>query len=437
MTALFLPPGAKVISVSELTRDVKTLLEEAFARVWVSGEVSGFKRHGPSGHWYLTLKDAGAQLRAAMFRGSNLRVKFDVHDGMKVIARGRLSVYEQRGDYQLYIEELQPEGIGPLELAFRQLKEKLSVKGYFEPSRKKPLPAFPRRIVLVTSPSGAAVRDMLEILGQRWPAVEVWICPVPVQGDGAAEKIADAIRLLNRLQESGVRNQGSGIRSQESGTSWLTPDSCLLTPAIDVLIVARGGGSLEDLWAFNEECVAHAIFESRIPIISGVGHETDYTIADMVADRRAETPTAAAMCVVRDWRDEEKRLRNVEQRLRDRIDRRVEWARQRLTEVSNRPCFRQPLRCIRELEQRLDDTAERLTRGVRQSVAKARQRIEATAARLETLSPLNVLRRGYSLTRKESDQSVVRRADQVSPGERIVTLVEAGRLVSRVESSDQ
>jgi exodeoxyribonuclease VII large subunit len=403
MTALFLPPGVKVLTVSELTRDVKTLLEEAFARVWVAGEVSNFKRHGPSGHWYLTLKHGGAQLKAAMFRGSNLRVKFDVGDGMKIIARGRLGVYEQRGDYQLYIEELQPEGVGPLELAFRQLKEKLAARGYFEPGRKKPLPAFPRRIALVTSPSGAAIRDMLEILGQRWPAVEVWVCPVPVQGDGASAKIAEALRFLNRLD------------------------------GIDALIVARGGGSLEDLWAFNEECVAQAIYESRIPIVSGVGHETDYTIADMVADRRAETPSAAAMAVVRDWREEEKKLRNVQQRLCDRIDRRIEWARQRLSELSNRPCFRQPLRGIRELEQRLDDTAERLMRGVRQRCEKTRQRVEATAARLETLSPLNVLRRGYSLTRKEDDQSVVRRADQVRPGERIVTLVQAGQLVSRVE----
>jgi exodeoxyribonuclease VII large subunit len=351
----------------------------------------------------LTLKDAGAQLRAAMFRGSNLRVKFNVSDGMKVIARGRLGVYEQRGDYQLYIEELQPEGVGPLELAFRQLKEKLSVKGYFEPDRKKRLPAFPRRIALVTSPSGAAVRDMLEILGQRWPAVEVWICPVPVQGEGAAEKIAQAIRLVNRLSE------------------------------IDVLIVARGGGSLEDLWAFNEECVAQAIFESRIPIITGVGHETDYTIADMVADHRAETPSAAAMAAVRDWREEEKKLRIAEQRLRDRIDRCIERARQILSDLSNRSCFRQPLRRIHELEQRLDDTAERLMRGARQRVSNARQRIEAVAARLESLSPLNVLARGYSLTRKEDDQSVVRRPDQVRPGERIVTLVQAGRLVSRIE----
>ena len=420
MSDLFLPAGVKVLSVSDLTREVKTLLEEAFTRVWVVGEVSNFKRHPPSGHWYLTLKDSGAQLRAAMFRGSNLRVKFDVKDGMKVIARGRIGVYEQRGDYQLYIDELQPEGIGPLELAFRQLKEKLSAKGYFDPERKKPIPTFPRRIVLVTSPSGAAVRDMLEILGQRWPAVDVWLCPVPVQGEGAGEKIADAIRLLNSIEKGDVAR---------------FPEKRDASPFFDVMIVARGGGSLEDLWAFNEECVAQAIYESQIPIISGVGHETDYTIADMVADRRAETPTAAATMAVRDWREEEKKLRHVEQLLRDRLDRQLETARQRLNELLNRPCFRRPLDRIRALEERLDDTGERMTRAAQVGLQRTKQRIEAIAARLETLSPLNVLARGYSLTRKEDDQSVVRRSDQVRPGERIVTLVQAGRLVSRVEEA--
>jgi exodeoxyribonuclease VII large subunit len=405
MTSLFLPPGEKVLSVSDLTREVKTLLEEAFGRVCVVGEVSNFKRHPPSGHWYLTLKDSGAQLRAAMFRGSNQRVKFEVKDGMKVIARGRIGVYEQRGDYQLYIEELQPEGIGPLELAFRQLKEKLSGKGYFDPERKKPIPTFPRRIVLVTSPSGAAVRDMLEILSRRWPAVDIWICPVPVQGDGAAEKIAEGIRFVNGL---------SGV---------------------DLIIVARGGGSLEDLWAFNEECVAQAIFESHIPVISGVGHETDYTIADMVADLRAETPSAAAMTAVRDWRDEEKKLRHIEQRLRDRLNRQLEASRQRLNEFANRPCFRRPLDRIHALEEQLDDTGERLARAAWLGLERTKQRMEAVAARLESLSPLNVLARGYSLTRKEDDQSVVRRFDQVRPGERIVTLLQAGRLVSRVEEA--
>jgi exodeoxyribonuclease VII large subunit len=402
MSDLFSQLTDKILTVGELTREVKGLLEDAFPSVWVVGEVSKLTRHG-SGHWYFALKDEEARLGAAMFRGHNLRVKFDLRDGMKVIARGRLSVYPPRGDYQLLVEELRPEGIGPLELAFRQLKEKLALKGYFEPGRKRGLPQFPRRIVLVTSPTGAVVRDMLEILGRRWPAVEVWICPVPVQGDGAAERIAAAIRTLNRL---------SGI---------------------DLMIVGRGGGSLEDLWAFNEECVAHAIFESRIPVVSGVGHETDFTIADMVADLRAETPSAAAMHVVPDRLEMLERLRGVEGRLRDLLRRRLERGRDRLDGVLQRRCFRLPLERIRDLERRLDDSADRLGRAAKLRLSGAQQRLELTAARLESLSPLNVLRRGYSLTRKEADQSVVRRAEQVRPGDRIVTLLQSGRLLSRVE----
>jgi exodeoxyribonuclease VII large subunit len=404
MSAPFPPPGVKVFTISELTREVKTLVEEAFPRVWVSGEVSNYRRQA-SGHLYFDLSDAQAKLPAVMWRGNALRLRFDLRNGLEVMARGRLEVYAPHGKYQLVIEELHPKGIGALDLAFRQLKEKLSVKGYFEPGRKKPIPAFPRRIVLVTSPSGAAVRDMLEILGQRWPAVDIWICPVPVQGDGAAEQIAEAIRQLNRCAD------------------------------IEVLVVARGGGSLEDLWAFNEECLAHAIYESRIPIICGVGHETDYTIADMVADRRAETPTAAAMCVVPDWREEDKKLRHIQQRLHDRIERRIEGARQRLNELTQRACFRRPLDRIRDLERRLDDTTERLGRAINQRLMRANQSLEKTAGKLQSLSPLNVLSRGYSLTRKETDQSVVRRADQVRPGERIETLVQAGRIISRVEEA--
>src|SRR5437870_2504419 len=222
-----IPDRAKVLTVSELNHQVKALVEDGFRTVWVSGEVSDVKRHA-SGHMYLCLKDSEAQVRAAMWRSAALRVRFDVKVGMEVIARGRLTVYVPRGDYQLQVEELQPKGIGALELALRQLKEKLLKLGYFAPERKKPLPRFPRRVALVTSASGAAVRDMLEILGRRWPAVETWICPVRVQGDGAAEEIAAAVRLLNRLR------------------------------MVDVMIVGRGGGSTDDLWAFNAECVARA-----------------------------------------------------------------------------------------------------------------------------------------------------------------------------------
>jgi exodeoxyribonuclease VII large subunit len=400
------PPGEQVLSVGELTRRVKEKLEGEFPNVWVSGEVSNLRRPS-SGHLYLKLKDSEACLSTVIYRGISLRLKFDLHDGMEVIARGRLNVYVPHGEYQLSVEELQPKGIGPLELAFRQLKEKLSVRGYFEPKRKKRLPRFPRRVVLVTSPTGAAVRDMLEILGRRWPAAEVWVCPVPVQGDGAGAKIAEAVSRLNRLR------------------------------GIDVLIVGRGGGSLEDLWAFNEECVANALFASRIPVVSGVGHETDYTIADMVADVRAETPSAAAMRVVPDRAELLEGLRGTEAQMRTLLRQKLRRAQQVLQDLSRRRCLRLPLERVRDEEQRLDDYAGRLGRALRQRLVLARQRVEAQAGRLETLSPLNVLARGYSLTRKEADGSVVRGPEQVRPGDRLVTTVQNGTVVSRVEGPVQ
>lgn len=402
MICSFVPEGTKVLSISELTRQVKGLLEETYSGVWVAGEVSNLKKHS-SGHWYLCLKDTDARLESVVYRGVNNRLKFDLRDGMKVIACGKLSIYAPQGQFQLQVEKVQPEGIGPLELAFRQLKEKLSQLGYFEPRRKKPLPRFPHHIALVTSPTGAAVRDMLEILGRRWPAVEVWVCPVPVQGDGAAEKIADAIGWLNRLG------------------------------GIDVLIVGRGGGSLEDLWAFNEECVAQAIFRSRIPVVSGVGHETDLTIADLVADHRALTPSEAAERVVPNQEEVRERLHGLEGRLRTLVSRQLDLARTRLDQLVRRRCFRQPLERIRDEERRLDEWSERLRRAVRQPLLQSRRRLEADAAQLETLSPLNVLARGYSLTRGETDRHVIRSADQVQPGDRLETTVQHGTILSRVE----
>lgn len=407
MSPPFVPDGVKILNVSELTAEVKGLLEDAFPSVWVAGEVSNLARPS-SGHVYLTLKDASSQLRGVMWRGMALRLRFDLHDGMEVIARGRVSVYQPRGEYQLLIEELQPKGLGALELALRQLREKLFRLGYFDPKRKKPLPALPRCLALVTSPTGAAVRDMLEILAQRWPAVEIWICPVRVQGDGAAEEVAAAIRLLNRLRLSGAL-------------------------PVEVMIVGRGGGSLEDLWAFNEECVAQAIYESRIPVISAVGHEIDVTIADLVADVRALTPSEAATRVVPDRRELFDQLRDLEGRLRDSVRQRLELTRQRLDDFAGRRVFRLPLERIHDQEQRLDDWGERLTRAGRQRLLRARERIEAQAARLESLSPLNVLSRGYSLTRREEDQAVVRNPAQVRLGDRLITTVQHGRIVSRVD----
>jgi exodeoxyribonuclease VII large subunit len=408
MSAL-LPAADKVLTIGELTRAIKGKLEESYASVWVEGEVSNLSRPS-SGHVYLTLKDDEASLKAVLYRGIAFRMKFDLRDGMRVIARGRLSVFVPRGEYQLLIEEVQPKGIGPLELAFRQLKEKLSLKGYFEPGRKKKLPRIPRRVVLVTSPTGSAVRDMLEILSRRWPAAEAVVCPVRVQGEGAALEIAAALGLLNR-----VGGPGSAL-------------------PFDVLIVGRGGGSLEDLWPFNEECVAHAIYTSRIPVVSGVGHEDDLTIADMVADCRALTPSEAAERVVPHRAEVLKWLDGLEGRFRAMLLRRLEVARNRLDDLAGRACFRRPLERLREEERRLDDWGERLGRGVRRRLEEAARLLEAQAARLEGLSPLNVLARGYSLTRREEDATVVRGPEQVRPGERIVTQVRRGRIVSRVEA---
>jgi exodeoxyribonuclease VII large subunit len=401
------PDGIKIISIGELTRTVKELLEQAFPLVWVAGEISNLSRPS-SGHIYLTLKDTEAAVRAVLWRSTAARLRFDPREGLQVIARGRITVYPPKGDYQLLIDELHPKGLGDRELAFRQLYEKLSKLGYFEAARKRPLPRFPRRLALVTSPTGAAVRDMLEILGRRWPHVEVWICPVRVQGDGAFHEIATAVRLLNRLHQSGVM-------------------------PTDVLVLGRGGGSTEDLWAFNDEAVARAIFESIIPVVSAVGHEIDVTIADLVADLRALTPSAAATAVVPDRTELLAGLADFHSRLHNTIAGQLQNRRLRLDDLAGRRPFRVPLERIRDREQRLDDWSGRLQRSGRQRLSMSRERLEAIAAQLESLSPLNVLRRGYSLTRREADQAVVRDPEQVHPGDRLVTIVQEGTIISRVE----
>jgi exodeoxyribonuclease VII large subunit len=401
-----IPEGVKVLSIAEVTQEVKALIEDGFPSVWVTGEVSNLSRPS-SGHVYLTLKDAQAQLRAVIWRSVALRLRFNPRDGMDVIARGRLTVYPVRGDYQLQVEELHPKGVGAQELALRQLKERLFRLGYFAPERKKQLPRFPRRVALITSPSGAAVRDMLEILARRWPALEIWICPVRVQGDGAAEEIAVAVERVNRLG------------------------------GVDVAIVGRGGGSTEDLWAFNAECVARAIFGSRIPIVSAVGHEIDVTVADLVADCRALTPSEAAERIVPHRDELLENLRLLEGRWRTLLLQRLQWARTRLKDLGELRCFRLPFERIRDHERQLDEQSERMQRGLRQRIQQLQARLEAQAARLETLSPLNVLGRGYSLTRREADGVLVRSPDQVRPGDRLVTQVQHGKIVSRVESSGE
>ncbi len=405
MTALFPPPGVTVLSVKELTWAIKDLLEAEHPCVWVEGEISNLARP-TSGHVYLTLKDDESPLRAVVYRGVALRLRFDLRDGMHVVVRGRLTVYAPRGEYQLLIEEVHPKGIGPLELAFRQLKEKLSARGYFEPARKKPLPRIPRRVALVTSPTGSAVRDVLEILARRWPAVEVWVFPVRVQGDEAAPQIAAALGYLNQYRG-----------------------------AIDVILLARGGGSLEDLWPFNEEVVAHAIYRSRVPVVTGIGHEDDLTIADLVADRRALTPSEAAERVVPDRLEVLTGLERSRAQLRTLLLRAVELARGRLGQLEGRPCFRRPLDRLGEAGRRIDELAERLGRALRGCLERAEARLRSAVGVLEGLSPLKVLARGYSVTRRLDDLALVLDPSQVARGDWIVTEVAGGRIVSRVEAA--
>jgi exodeoxyribonuclease VII large subunit len=398
------PDPAAVLSVSALAGRIKESLESEFANVWVAGEISNFTR-AASGHIYLTLKDANAQIKCAFFRGMNLRMKFDPHDGLEVLARGQVSLYPQRGDCQFYIHELQPKGLGAAELALRQLKEKLLAKGYFDPKRKRPLPRFPKRIALVASPTGAAIRDMLELLAQRWPMTEVIVRPSRVQGDGAALDLASSIAILNRLHRE---NQ----------------------LPLDAIVVGRGGGSAEDLAAFNEEMVADAIFLSIVPVVSAVGHEVDVSVADLVADRRAETPSAAIVALVPDRQELAAGLRETEQRIAAAMRDRFDWMRKTLDGISSRPAFRRPLERVRLAEQRLDELSVRLRRAVARRLEIANQKVAAAAEQLESLSPLGILKRGYSLT--IANGQTVRDAGSLAVGDTLVTRLARGTVTSRV-----
>lgn len=406
MSAVPKPAAPPTLTVSQLTAQVRGTIEAKFQSVWVAGEVSNFTR-ASSGHWYFTLKDANAQIKTVAFRGINLRLRFDLKNGMEIIARGRLTVYDPKGEYQFVVEEIQQKGVGGAELALRQLKEKLLAKGYFSPDRKRPLPRPPRRVALVASATGAAVRDMIEVFAQRWPFTEVVIRPSRVQGEGAAADISLAVRQLN----------------------WLHRNNKL---AFDAIILGRGGGSAEDLWAFNEELVADAIFNSQIPVVSAVGHEIDVSIADLVADHRAETPTAAVVALTPDRQELLASLLHMRERMDEAAERRLKVAKQRLDQFATRPVFRRPLQRVHDLEQRLDDAAARLARAAKVRLSQATQKLAEVSARLETLSPLQVLARGYSLTHTTNGR-LVRDADSVRPGDALVTRLASGEVVSRVE----
>jgi len=400
------PVRPRVLSVSELTAEIKDVLELAFPVVWVAGEIADLARP-QSGHCYLTLKDADAQLPAVLWRTTASRVRFDLRDGLEVICRGHLEVYAPRGRYQLIVEAIQPRGIGALELALRQLHEKLSREGLFDPARKRPLPRFPRRIAVVTSPTGAALRDFLEVLRRRWRGADVLVVPVRVQGEGAAEEIAAAIALVNRL-----------------------------AAPLDCLVVTRGGGSLEDLWAFNEEVVVRAIAASRAPVVSGVGHEIDVTLADLAADVRALTPSEAAERVVPAAEEIAGTVQQHGQRLAAALRLQSEAARQRLSALGAHRVFRRPLALVHDLARRGDELEARVQRAAWQRVRREKDRIESAGARLESLSPLAVLGRGYSLTRRVADGHVVRDGRQLGPGDRISTLFARGQALSRVEQTE-
>ncbi|MDD2309659.1 MAG: exodeoxyribonuclease VII large subunit [Desulfuromonadaceae bacterium] len=435
-----------ILTVSRLTALLRGVLEENFEQLWVEGEISNLS-YPSSGHCYFTLKDAGAQLRCVMFKSAVKNLKFRLTDGMALIVRGRISVYDQRGEYQLICEYMEPAGVGALQTAFVQLKEKLAGEGIFAESHKTPMPLFPRKIGVVTSPTGAAIHDILNVLKRRFASLEVVLYPVRVQGEGSALEIARAIDEMNSLAE------------------------------VDILIVGRGGGSLEDLWAFNEEVVARAVYRSKIPIISAVGHETDWTICDFTADLRAPTPSAAAELVIASAGELRSRIDALSSRLQRSVgnllaahDGRLEGLRRSLHD---------PRTMLGHLAQRLDDLTGRLETGLNVEVSRRRDRFERlqdalqyndpkgkiatlrqrisllslrtegllnqrlellrqgfgdNAARLEVLSPLKTLARGYAIATRGSDGRVVADAGSLATGEQLLLRLHRGLALCRVES---
>lgn len=393
----------RILSVSQISQHIKGLMDRdvLLSGVLVRGEISNYKMY-PSGHHYFTLKDADSALRCVMFRGDAVRLRFRPENGMQVIAAGRISVFPRDGQYQLYCVSLTPEGAGQLQIAFEQLKGKLQAEGLFDPVYKKTLPAYPKQIALVTSPAGAAVRDMLRILKARWPMSRVLVVPVRVQGEQAAEEIAAAIAYVNYYALG------------------------------DLIITGRGGGSVEDLWAFNEEPVARAIFDSEIPVVSAVGHEPDVTISDFVADLRAATPSNAAELAVPDQAEVEKRLAQLGQRLWRATAQPLSAARQRLERLKRSRVLTDPAAGIREKRLLLDYQSGRLLHAMEQTLAAQQRRMGRLAAALDALSPLKVLGRGYAIARDE-DGRVLTGVEQIEPGEKLDLRLADGTLACRVE----
>lgn len=395
-----------VMSVAQLTSRIKENLETQFASVWVSGEVSDLARP-QSGHIYLTLKDDRSQLRSVIWRTTVAGLPFDLEDGLEVACEGEISLYPPRGTYQLIIRHVEPLGIGALQLALQKLQAKLHAEGLFEARHKKSLPLIPRRIALITSPTGAVLRDFLEVLRRRWRGANVLVVPVRVQGKDAAAEIASAIERTNEFP--------------------LRPD---------VLVVGRGGGSLEDLWCFNDERVVRSIFASQIPVVSAVGHEIDVTLSDLVADRRALTPSEAAEIVVPDIDEFSQNLRQIAVRLRALLENRATETRLRLNALRSRRVFTHPAERIYDLTRRVDELYRRTQQAVRTTCRHQHDRVALAAGRMEALSPIAILARGYSVTVSANDQRIVRSADELVAGDLLLTTLGQGRIASRVESVD-
>ena len=390
-------------SVSELTSRVKEQLETRFSDVWVTGEVSNLTR-ASSGHVYLSLKDDAAVLRAVIWRGSMQALALEPTDGLEVICHGRLEVYAPRGTYQLTIDRLHAVGTGALEAQLRRLYAKLEAEGAFAAARKRPLPPFPKRIAVVTSPTGAAIADFLKTLLSRWQASEVIVVPSRVQGAGAAEELAAALEVAARLR-----------------------------PVIDVIALVRGGGSLEDLWSFNEEVLVRAVAASPIPVVSGVGHEIDVSLCDLAADVRALTPTDAAVKIVPDGRQVAATVGTLGLRLDAALSHRLELARERVVSLARSRIFADPSRLVRDRRDVLDQHARRLRRLAGRAVDRGRERLAAAAARLEAGSPLHLLARGWSVTWTDRDPASLRSVARLAPGDTLVTQLADGRIWSRVE----
>jgi len=444
-----LQPTRRALTVSELTARIRDLLAKNFTDIWVEGEISNC-REAQSGHIYFTLKDDRSQVRCVFFKQQRRGIKFRPEDALHVTVRGSISVYEARGEYQIYVENIEPVGLGALQLAFEQLKKRLEAEGLFDAAKKKPLPLLPNRIGLITSPRGAAVRDVVRILRRRFPNVYLTVYPVRVQGEGAAGEIVKALRFFNQKKLA------------------------------DVLIVARGGGSMEDLWAFNEEIVARAIAASEIPVISGVGHETDFTIADFVADVRASTPSAAAELVVQTRREFDKHIADLRETLASLVRYRLLDLSKRVHELAARRGFRRPLDLLRQQRQRADEMTSRLVLGLRARLDQSRKRftsaherivsfdfrvrisafrlrlekraadlavraerfLRAKRERLERLllqlqerGPLRVLERGYAIA-TDAAGNVLVSADQVALGDSVLIQLHRGKLTTEVRKKE-